>query len=68
MIELTEKQYEGIRAQVEYFVGVEESDDFFYNTLAYLTPNAIVLRDKTVIPTELDDMVETIAQIITEGE
>ena len=66
MKELSEQEYDVVRQQVELAVGVEASDNFFYNTLAYLTPTEIILRDMTAIRITPEKMVDTVLELIEE--
>jgi hypothetical protein len=63
MIELSDKEYDQIRKGVETKINKDVSDFYFYNFIAYLTPDSIILKTGKVI--EVEDRSDMIKKVIT---
>jgi hypothetical protein len=63
MIELSDKEYDEIRKGVEVEINSTVSDFYFYNFIAYLTPDSIILKTGKVV--EVKDKVDMINKITT---
>jgi hypothetical protein len=68
MQELSDDQYNDIENQVRLVEGDEAANDFFDNTLAYLTPTMIILRDNTALAVNSPDEIAGVIMDMIEEE
>jgi len=67
MIELNDREYDRIRKGVENKTNKEVSDFYFYNFIAYLTPDSVILKTGKVIEVkDKSDMINTIITLMEE--